>query len=137
MSKLFLIGRNGGLYPTGRLSADAVSKLSGKEVLAEVTRPRNLAHHRKFFAMCGFLAEHSDYSTEQIVDIFKLRAGLTIQSQLRDGTIVQHPGSIAFAKMDQTAFEAFYEECLNVVAKDILPGVARKDLERELLEFLK
>lgn len=135
--KLFLLGRAGGLYPTGRLSADAVAKLSGKECVCEVSRPRNLAHHRKLWALAALCADHSQFTAEQVVDIFKLRTGLTTQSQLADGTIVQHPGSISFAKMGQDEFEEWYERVLRVVATDILPGVTREDVARELRGFLE
>ena len=135
--KLFLTAMNGGLFPTTREAADRLAKQEGKELLCEIRRPRNLAHHRKFWSMCAFLAEHSSYTAEQVCDIFKLRTGLTTQSQLQDGTIVQHPGSISFAKLDQEGFEVFYERCLDVVAKEILPGVKRGDVERELMEYLR
>lgn len=135
--KAFLLGRNGGLWPTDRVSADVVAKQSGKDGMWERKEARNVKHHQKYWCLVNLCAEHCDYTPEQISDIFKLRAGITTQSWLRDGTIVQHPGSIAFAKMDQAAFEEFYERVLDVVAKDIIPNVNRADLERELMEFLK
>ena len=54
MAKLFLLGRNGGLYPTGRVSADAVAKEQGKEGMWEgPKRPRNLQHHKKWLWVFG------------------------------------------------------------------------------------
>ena len=87
--------------------------------------------------LCHFCAEHSDYTPEQVSDIFKLRAGLTQFSKLADGTIIQHPGSISFAAMDQDEFDQFYDRVMDVVATDILPGVQRADVQRELMELIR
>lgn len=136
--KLFLLGRQGGLFPTGRLSADAVSKLSGKEVLCEVTRPRNIKLLRKYWALCHFCAEHSTlFTAEQVSNVFKMRTGHTSLSHLRDGTIVQHPGSISFAKCSEEEFQEMFNRVCDVVCTDILPGVTREDLRRELVSFLE
>lgn len=136
MTKLFLRGRSGGLYGIDRYSADSIVKLMGREVECEVRQPRNLKHHRKYWALCSLCADNSSYTAEQVNDIFKLRCGITTQSQLADGTIVQHPGSISFAKMDQTGFAEFYDRVMSVVLMDILPGVKQPDLERELRELI-
>ena len=135
--KLFLRGRNGGLYPTDRYSADRMAKYQGRDVACDEPKtPRNLAHHQKYWVLVNFCAEHSAYTPEQVHDIFKLRTGLTTMSQLTDGTIVQHPGSIAWAKMDQTAFSEFYDRVVQVVITDILPGVTVKQVEQELRELV-
>ena len=54
---------------------------------------------------------------------------------LRDGTEVRIPKSIAFHAMDQAEFEAFYERVIDVVVSEIIPGLSREDLKRELSEF--
>lgn len=138
MAKLFLLGRNGGLYPTDRVSADAIAKLSGKDVECEVKQSRNLKHHQKYWCLVNLCAENTErFTAKRIHEIFKMRTGYATTYTLADGTKMVDYDSIAWAKMDQTAFEAFYERVLDVVAKDILPGVNRADLQRELMEYLK
>jgi hypothetical protein len=45
--------------------------------------------------------------------------------------------SIAFHKMNQSEFEAFYEKCLDVIAKHFLPGVETDALRAEVEGFLQ
>ena len=45
--------------------------------------------------------------------------------------------SISFAKMDNIAFEAFFSSTVDAIAANVIPGLDRDDLRRELMEFLQ
>jgi hypothetical protein len=51
--------------------------------------------------------------------------------------LVAIPKSIAFHKMDQTEFEAFYDRCIDKIARHFLPGVKSEDLRREVEELIR
>ncbi len=124
--------------PTDERGLKAWRKLKEGDLFwVETSRQRNLQHHRKFWAMCNFLAEHSSIeNAEHIAGLLKLRTGHCDVVETAQGT-ERIPRSISFASMDQRAFEEFYEACLRVIVTDIMPGVRREDLKRELEAFLQ
>lgn len=109
------------LIPTNAGSlATILEKLpSDKELRADVTQPRNLAHHKKYWALCSVVAEAMDITAEEISDILKLRTGhFELEGlEVEDGKwqTVARLKSIAFHKMDQLAFNEFFERCVRVI----------------------
>lgn len=136
---LFLVRTLGGLRASNTLSAEALERIPvGSEIKAEITRPRNLLHHRKFFALLQAIYPHqTSYATMRA-----FRAALTCAAghceaaTLPDGRVVLVPESISFGKLDQAGFEQFYERALEVVLTRILPKINRADVEREVEEIL-
>ena len=122
------------------IQAEAVlAKLPAADlVMVEVKRPRNLAHHQKFFVLLNKVFENQ----EHFKSVDEMRAAITVyighctEQILKDGTAVRVPRSISFASMDQTAFEEFYEKVLDVVAEHIIPGIDKPALRQEVEAFL-
>ena len=46
------------------------------------------------------------------------------------------PRSISFAAMDQLQFDEFYERVCDWVARDMLPGISKETLRREVEEMI-
>lgn len=102
--------------------------------------PRNLAHHKKFFALVGLLAEMSDVydNKDKALAAIKIAAGhcefipnpLSIE-------LIALPKSISFAEMDQLAFDAFYENAVNGVLKFLLPTMNRVDFDAALEQVVQ
>ena len=109
----------------------------GELVSIEVRRPRNVYHHRKFFALLNIVFENQEkYQTvEQLLTMFKIATGHCETMETPKGTIYI-PKSIAFHKMDQDEFSLFWDKCIKLVVTRILPGITKEDLERELLEII-
>ena len=136
---VFLTRTLGGLRPSNSLAAEALDRIPvGQEIKAEITRPRHLVHHRKFFALLQAIYPHQDtYSTMRA-----FRAALTCAAghceatTLPDGRTILIPESISFGKLDQAGFEQFYDRALDVVLTRILPGINRDDVTREVDEIL-
>lgn len=110
---------------------------NGSLVQVEVKRPRNVQHHRLYWALVSLVFESqrepSRYATaEDVHAAIKIAAGLRTRIELPDGTVGYIPGSIAFHKMDQDEFRQFYERVCDLVAKHFLPGVNSDDLKREV-----
>jgi len=108
----------------------------GDLMTVDVRKPRNLAHHAKFFALLQLIHENQDHykSVDEILTVFKFHVGHTERIKTRHG-IIEIPLSISFAKMDQTAFDGFYSKALDFVVSEVIPGLEKESLERELLEF--
>lgn len=128
-----------GLQPGDRLSAEALERIPlGAEVRAEVTRPRNLKHHKKFFALLKAIFPHQTiYPTMTLFrGAVEVALGYGETMKLPDGRVMMIPQSISFASMDQTEFEALFDRAVELITTRILPGVDKADLSREVAEIL-
>ena len=110
----------------------------GDDCVLEGRRPRNLAHHAKFWALLTLVCQNQEHyqTVEEVCVAFKFAIGHTHKLKTAQG-IVEYPASISFAAMDQTEFEAFYDRAITFLVTDVIPGLDRADLEREVLEWLK
>lgn len=127
----------GGLHPVDEAGQEAMRGLGETEIVSvEIKRPRNLQHHRKFWALMTIVHDNMDgerYPTvEDLVAAVKISAGLRTRIELPNGEVGFIPGSIAFHKMDQAAFGAFYDRVCDLLAKHFLPGVTSDDLKAEV-----
>lgn len=136
---LFMVRGLGGLRPANKASQEAFDGLPMAEtVKVEITRPRNIRHHRKWFALLQVIYPHqTTYPTmESLLAAIKCALGYGETVKLPDGRTVLVPGSISFAKLDQAGFDQFYARALELIHTRILPGIDRDDVEREVAEVL-
>jgi hypothetical protein len=129
--------RFGTLRPVDQGGEDALREIAnGALVQIEVKRPRNINHHRLYFALVSLVWDNIDHdrypSVEDLHGAIKIAAGLRTRIELPDGTQGFMPGSIAFHKMSQDDFSAFYTKVCDLVARHFLPGVNSEDLKREV-----
>jgi len=129
----------GGLKPVDDYGIELLRKVKvGEVVQCEVNRPRNLAHHRKFWALLTVVWEASgDWSSPYGLLIeLKVRLGHVQEILLRDtGELVRVPKSISFAQMDQTEFDTFYERALMELCA-MAGGIEPEELRQEVLNKL-
>lgn len=125
----------GSLKPVDETGAEIIGKISaGETVRCEITRPRNLAHHRKFFALLNVIYPHQTVygSRAAFRAAIEVALGFGETVKLPDSRIIIIPTSISFANMDQTAFDALFEKAIDLIITRILPGIDRADLNREV-----
>lgn len=127
----------GSLRPADEAGEDALRKIGNGEVVSiELKRPRNIKHHRMFWALMTIVHSNMDearYPTvEDLVAAVKIAAGLRTRIVLPNGDVGFIPGSIAFHKMDQSEFGAFYDKVCDLLAKHFLPGVTSEQLREEV-----
>ena len=133
-----------GLVPMYDSDAENKAKLrNGEQVLCTIKRPRNIAFHRKFFALVRLtyfnLPEHlmtrfCIHNEEDMLARFKIDLGLFDIVDVGEGRALKL-GSISFAKMDNTEFESFYNQCLDLVQHVYLEGADRADILEEVDKF--
>jgi hypothetical protein len=100
--------------------------------------PRNLRHHRTFFALHNLVWAATDQweSVEDLLIELKCRLGVVRDVVLRDsGEVFKVVGSISFGSMDQAEFDAFFEKSLRLLAK-MAGGIESEVLRREVLNNL-
>lgn len=135
----FLRRQMGALRPIDAVGEQVLADIPpGEIVRVTIRRPRNVQHHRKFFALLNAIYPHQDLypSEETLLAAIKVALGYGESVKLPDGRTIIVPSSISFAKMDQRAFEGFYDRALTLILTKILPGVDRADLEREVTDIL-
>lgn len=92
---------------------------NGQDYELEVKQPRNIGHHRKFYALMNLVFQNQDkYETlEDLIVEVKLRCGHYQEHISVKGNIMYMPKSIDFARMPQPDFEEFYSKAIDVVLK--------------------
>ena len=137
MAKVLMEKHLGSLRPIDDFGLQTLRKIkNGDAVTVEIRRPRNLAHHKMFWALMTIVHENMDearYPTvEDLVSAIKIAAGLRTRIVLPSGDVGFIPGSIAFHKMSQDEFSAFYDRVCDLIAKHFLPGVTSDQLRAEV-----
>ena len=130
--------RNGlTLVPLAEDDADALGRLPLTTLRANVSAPRNIQHHKKLFALLKLILGNQERykSTDELLAAVKVHLGHCDTVFMRDGTEIRIPKSISFTAMDQAEFAQFYDRVLDCVCSEIIPGLSRPDVERQLLEF--
>jgi len=136
---VFLKRHLGALRAADRESEEALATIPhGVVVKAVISQPRNINHHRKYFALLNAVFPHQDlYPTmETFAAAMKCACGLGETVKLPDGRTMIVPGSIAFAKMDQAAFDQFYQRAEQVILTRILPSINKDDLTKEVNDIM-
>lgn len=127
-----------GLSPHNQMGRDVMAKYALDDlVMVDVVKPRNLGHHRMYWALCQKVADNIDgeYSAELISDVLKLRSGHCTAVRTKSGEVFI-PKSISFAAMDQLAFNEFFDRIVRVVCTEVLPGVNSDELREEIENML-
>lgn len=137
MSKFLAQKHLGALRPADDAGCEALRKVgNGELVTVEIKKSRNIKHHRMFWALMTIVHDNIDHerypTVEDLTAAVKISAGLRTRIELPNGEIGFIPGSIAFSKMDQTAFSAFYSRVCDLIAKHFLPGVSSDALREEV-----
>lgn len=120
------------------VSDDMLRELPSNTLLkALITLPRNIGHHRLFFALLSVVAKaQNTYSTtDRLLSVIKVGTGHFETYEL-DGKQIIEPQSISFAKMDQAAFRQFFDKAVLVIMSKMLPGVGKADLMREVYAMI-
>ena len=134
--RLLCENRIQGLVPLYPSDFDDKRKLRlGETYQVEVTNPRNVGFHKKFFAMLN--VGHENTSLDMPFETYRkymiVKAGFFTAYQTPKG-IYYDPNSISFASMSQDEFEEVYSRVLDKVIEDV--GLEREDVERQLINFM-
>ena len=134
MVKILVARKLTGLFPVDETGEVVIRKFTPGEVVSiDVKRPRNVAFHRKFFAMLNIILQNQDAfkSIDDLLELTKLRTG-HCHTVLTKAGEVKITDSISFAAMDQDAFNAFYQRACAWVCSEVIPGLSQQDLDEEV-----
>jgi len=150
MANFFVRKLYNGLVPVDQTSADIMAKLKPNgEYQVKITQPRNIAFHRKAWALLQVIYDAWEPSelTHKGVKVQKnlesLRNDLTIlagyyTSEFKyDGTLRLRAKSWSFASMSQEDFEEMYSKIIDVALAKILINYSRDDIDYHVEQILR
>ncbi|WP_417086083.1 DUF1367 family protein [Lancefieldella rimae] len=134
-----------GLVPLDDMDWEQKKQLRlGSDVRVHITMPRNLRFHKKFMALLRLTLDNLPEDIQQSMHIYSIEAMLAaVKIDLGYYDTVQVSGrnvvklrSISFAKMDETAFERFYDLAVTDILNNYLQGADRNLLLQEVEETI-
>lgn len=139
VADLYLTRTVAGLAAYDHADFESLRKIKlGTTVKCRITTPRNIKHHRKFFALLNTVwSVAGDWpSVDDLLIELKIKLGITRDVVIREsGEVVKVLGSISFAAMDQLAFDLFYENALKALC-EMAGGISEPSLRQEVLQQL-
>jgi hypothetical protein len=134
--KLLLRNTISGLVPLYPSDMNEKRKLKlGNDYIVEVTNPRNVGFHRKFFALLN--AGHENTNLDMPFDTYRkyilMKAGYFKTYNTPKG-VFYDAESISFANMSQDKFEEVYSRVLDKIIADL--GCTNEEIERQLINFM-
>lgn len=145
--ELLLYNTPSGLKPCYDDDYEEKKKLKIGEIYkAKITIPRNIKHHRKFFAMLKTCWEYQSEERrakmfQNSFDLFRqtvlLAAGISNRIwDVNAKRFIDIPKSISFSNMTQTEFDEVYNRCFDVLCSTFVSHVSRYELEANFYNFL-
>jgi hypothetical protein len=139
VADIYLTRTLSGLAANDEAAREALRKIKlGNVIRCEITTPRNLKHHKKFFALLNTVwAAAGDWPTpEDLLVELKIKLGIVSDVIIREtGEVFKVVGSISFAAMDQDAFDVFYERAVQALCF-MAGGIEAEHLRQEVLQQL-
>ncbi len=108
----------------------------GKPVFVRISQPRNNQRLRLYFAMLRIVCDNLDQniSHDSLHQWVKLKCGIIQPMKMRNGEVVELPGSVAFDKMSEDEFRAFLDKAMTLFAKIVPANVLEREAKAELAE---
>lgn len=134
MTEILLYRRGLSLLPADDLAEQDLAEMrEGQPVMVKLTKPRSLPHTRLYFACIRSICQSGgfDAADHALHDVTKIGAGCFKVIQM-SGLTFRIPDSVAFDKMDQVAFSAFFDRALSFWQVEKLYGWIKPDLRRKL-----
>ena len=142
------------LMPAHNSDLDLMRPLPGDRPLrCKITQPRNVDHHRKYFALLNYAFECWEPSLEsdpgrpeltihKSFDRFRkdiiILAGFYEASYRLNGDVRFEAKSIAFGNMPQEEFEELYSKTIDVIIDKVMTGYTGDELREivdQIMEF--
>lgn len=110
----------------------------GEEIDIKIARERSLPQHKLFWALLEHVAKASAFETpEKLLAAIKLRLGRYDLLAMPNGKVVPVPQSISFGKMPQDEFRKFFDQAVELICAEVVPGADKDGLLAEVEAMLK
>ena len=138
-TQLWLIRRPDGLFEcaTEQDAETAAAIPCGEWRRATFRLPRNVGHHKKYWALISVATNYSDFPTVEVFHVWLKRALGYADLHLgpNDQEIwIDTPTN--FAKMDQAQFQKYYDHAVKFILRRIVPAVDHENFFNEIQDIL-
>ncbi len=126
------------LIPTDDRAIDAIGKVpAGESFGIRIVRDRSLPQHNLFWAVLDRVGRATKFeNAERLLVALKIRLGRYDLMKMPNGKIVPVPHSISFGAMTQGEFQTFFDEAVNLICSEVLPGTTSEALLAEASAML-
>jgi hypothetical protein len=127
------------LVPCAAVDEEALEAFpEGRDLSITIKRARSYRQHKFFFALLQKICENNDdYKTpEQLLVYLKVRLGYVEELKFHNDTVWWTTKSISFGTMGQDEFQKFFNGSLDVIVTEIIPGLDRDDIIREVEDMV-
>lgn len=142
MTDLLLVKIEDGLHPTDGAGIETMRLIPENSIVrVRFSVPRNIRHHRMFFALLTVAFEGQTEprlfpTTSHLLDAIKVATGHVREFKDLHGRIHIVPDSISFGRMDQIQFRQWFDAAVDVILTNVLRGTKRRDLEQRIADIL-
>lgn len=119
------------LVPVTAYDSELLSAIPlGKDLNAKLSAKRSLKQNQFYWCVLGKVVEsHPFYMSSKAVHMaIKTRLGLVEEIKFHDGRMITVVSSTAFDVMDATEFRGVFDNAIEVILSEILPGITRQEL---------
>lgn len=127
-----------GFVPANDEGQEFFARLKPGEIAElRAVKVRNGRYHKLFWAMLKLISENSEPHISQKAALHFAKIATGTGETVTDSRGEKHfiPGSISFAKMDQTAFEAFVQTAIPPLVGRFMVGTAPEELIQEAMSL--
>lgn len=139
MSELFVVKASQKSLLILPESEEDFAKVGEGEILrVEYRRPRNIRFHRKYFALLRVAFQNQDYyaTEQQFRTALLIGLGWCDTFIRQNGEVLYIPKSLSFAGMDEDEFEKVYNDTLDYLVREMVPGADPRALNNAALQIL-
>lgn len=133
-TSLYVRRKGNTLVPCAQLDEEVLMSFpEGKDISASLNLPRSSKQHRLFWALLQQVCHNSDYYSkpEQLLLWIKIRLGYVESVKFHGDQTWWVPKSISFNSMGQDEFGKFFNDSVDVICTEVIPGMDPKDLINE------
>lgn len=142
--KVTMIKHNGGLFAYTDEDYEKLRRFKeGEAYEVSVKLKRNIAFHRKYFALINTAWEYLTETQERMYgnkENFRKTLQMTAGYfepvfDIMEKRFLKSPSSISFDKMSQEEFEDLYERVKDVLMKYVLKNIPEEELLANIIDF--
>lgn len=139
--ELYMLKQGNSLLSNDYTQAEALEAIPDGDVKVEISRPRNVKFHRKFFSLLKVAFDqwekpvvyHKGIEVAPSFDEFRKNITILCGWYVMDvdikGTMRARAKSISFGKMDEIEFNKLYNKAVDVIIMHVLPKWSKEQLD--------
>lgn len=135
MAEIFALRKGRAFVPLTAVDDEALDVMpEGKPARLKVSYMRNIRALNFYWKMVDLIrANHPFLGEKETLHLYiKAGCGLLKEKTLPSGQVILTEGTISFAGLDEVDFKAFLDKALDFIVEDVIPGLKRQDVIREI-----